>query len=67
VKEQIRLEKQRQLAETLREKIDADENGEDSERKKNWEWSIEDNEAWEKKKSRKAKRGDFQFHGMSDP
>jgi pre-mRNA-splicing factor SYF2 len=62
VKEQIRQEKQRKLAETLREKVEAEETGEDLERKKNWEWSIEENDAWEKKKARKAKRADFQFH-----
>jgi len=33
----------------LREKADAEETGEDLERNKVWEWSIEDNERWEKK------------------
>lgn len=58
-----RLEKQRKLAEVLRAKVDAEEAGEDVEREKNWEWTIEENDAWEKKKARKARRADFEFHG----
>ncbi|KAH9064532.1 mRNA splicing factor SYF2 [Lactarius vividus] len=57
-----RLEKQRKLAETLRLKADAEERGEDVERQKNWEWTIEENEEWEKKLARKARRADFEFH-----
>jgi len=57
-----RLEKQRRLAETLRLKADAEERGEDVERQKNWEWTIEENEDWEKKLTRKARRADFEFH-----
>lgn len=33
------------------------------ERDKNWEWTIEENEEWEKKLARKARRADFEFHG----
>lgn len=40
--------------------------GEDIERKKNWEWTIEENDAWEKKQARKARRADFEFHGALD-
>jgi pre-mRNA-splicing factor SYF2 len=58
-----RLEKQRKLAETLRVRADAEERGEDVERQKNWEWTIEENEEWEKKLARKARRADFEFHG----
>ena len=58
-----RLEKQRKLAEILRLKADAAERGEDVERQKNWEWTIEENEEWEKKLARKARRADFEFHG----
>ncbi|KAI0301342.1 SYF2-domain-containing protein [Russula brevipes] len=58
----VRLEKQRRLAETLRLKADAEERGEDVERQKNWEWTIEENEEWEKKLARKARRADFEFH-----
>ncbi|KAF8610575.1 SYF2-domain-containing protein [Ceratobasidium sp. AG-I] len=61
-KEAARLEKQRRLAETLRETVDAEDRGEDLERKKNWEYSIEENDEWEKRKSRKERRADFQFH-----
>ena len=61
-----RLEKQRKLAETLRLKADAEERGEDVERQKNWEWTIEENEEWEKKLARKARRADFEFHGALD-
>ncbi|CUA75061.1 Pre-mRNA-splicing factor syf2 [Aspergillus fumigatus Af293] [Rhizoctonia solani] len=62
VKAAARLEKQRRLAETLRESMDAEERGEDIERKKNWEYSIEENDEWEKRKARKDRRADFQFH-----
>lgn len=61
-----RLEKQRKLAEVLRSKADAEERGEDVERQKNWEWTIEENEEWEKKLARKARRADFEFHGGFD-
>lgn len=59
----VRLEKQRKLAETLRLRADAEERGEDVERQKNWEWTIEENEEWEKKLARKGRRADFEFHG----
>ena len=58
-----RLEKQRKLAEVLRSKADAEERGEDVERAKNWGWTIEENDEWEKKLARKARRADFEFHG----
>lgn len=61
-REVARLERQRKLAETLRLKADAEERGEDVERQKNWEWTIEENDEWEKKKARKARRADFEFH-----
>jgi pre-mRNA-splicing factor SYF2 len=51
------------LAEVLRAKADAEEKGEDVERERNWEWTIEENDYWEKKKARKARRADFEFHG----
>lgn len=58
-----RLEKQRKLAETLRTKADAAVTGVDLERNKNWEYTIEENEEWEKRLARKARRADFQFRG----
>lgn len=45
------------------EKAEARETGEDLERKKAWEYSIEDNEKWDKKQERKKSRGDFSFTG----
>ncbi|KAF9078387.1 SYF2-domain-containing protein [Rhodocollybia butyracea] len=57
-----RLERQRKLAETLREKADAEARGEDADRSKNWEYTIEENDAWEKKLARKKRRADFEFH-----
>ncbi|ESK82785.1 syf2 splicing factor family protein [Moniliophthora roreri MCA 2997] len=57
-----RLERQRKLAEMLRTKADAEERGEDVERAKNWEYTIEENDNWEKKLARKARRADFEFH-----
>ena len=33
------------------------------ERAKNWGWTIEENDEWEKKLARKARRADFEFHG----
>jgi pre-mRNA-splicing factor SYF2 len=61
-RELARLEKQRKLAETLRLKADAEERGEDVERQKNWEYTIEENDEWEKKLARKKRRADFEFH-----
>ena len=39
----------------LRTKQEAEERGEDLERKKNWDWTIEENEEWEKKLKRKKR------------
>jgi pre-mRNA-splicing factor SYF2 len=61
-RDMARLEKQRKLAEMLRIKADAEDRGEDVERDKNWEWTIEENDEWEKKLARKARRADFEFH-----
>ena len=49
----------------MRQKADAEERGEDVERQKNWEWTIEENDEWEKKQARKARRADFEFHSTS--
>lgn len=65
VRDQARLEKQRKLAETLRERVDAEENGDDIDRKKNWEYSIEENDDWEKRLARKKRRSNFEFNGKS--
>ena len=62
-REAARLERQRKLAETLRQKADAEDRGEDIERQKNWEYTIEENDQWEKKLAKKARRADFSFNG----
>ncbi|KAG1803878.1 SYF2-domain-containing protein [Suillus plorans] len=61
-RETARLERQRKLAEVLRMQTEAEDRGEDVERQKNWEWTIEENDNWEKKKARKARRADYEFH-----
>ncbi|KAG8977918.1 hypothetical protein FRC05_000446 [Tulasnella sp. 425] len=61
-----RQEKQRKLAETLRDRIDAEEKGEDVDRKKNWEYTIEENEEWEKRQARKKRRSNFEFNDYED-
>ncbi|TBU25737.1 SYF2-domain-containing protein [Dichomitus squalens] len=65
-REAARLERQRKLAETLRQKADAEERGEDMERQKNWEYTIEENDEWEKKLAKKARRADFSFNDDAD-
>ncbi|KAI0332185.1 SYF2-domain-containing protein [Cubamyces sp. BRFM 1775] len=65
-REAARLERQRKLAETLRQKADAEDRGEDIERQKNWEYTIEENDEWEKKQARKARRADFSFNDDAD-
>ncbi|KAI5990296.1 SYF2-domain-containing protein [Pisolithus orientalis] len=65
VRDMARLERQKKLAEMLRTQAEAEGRGEDIERSKNWEWTIEENEKWEKKLARKARRADFEFHGAS--
>ncbi|VDB83145.1 unnamed protein product [Peniophora sp. CBMAI 1063] len=62
VRDAAKLERQRKLAETLRSQADAEARGEDAERAKNWEWTVEENDEWEKKLARKARRADFEFH-----
>ncbi|KAI6143224.1 SYF2 splicing factor-domain-containing protein [Pisolithus tinctorius] len=61
-RDMARIERQKKLAETLRTQAEAEERGEDVERSKNWEWTIEENEKWEKKLARKARRADYEFH-----
>ncbi|GJJ14694.1 hypothetical protein Clacol_008961 [Clathrus columnatus] len=61
-KEVARLEKERKLNELLRLKAEADDRGEDLERAKNWQYTIEENDEWEKRLKRKKTRADFEFH-----
>ncbi|KIP09956.1 hypothetical protein PHLGIDRAFT_85904 [Phlebiopsis gigantea 11061_1 CR5-6] len=65
-REAARVERQRKLAETLRLKADAEERGDDVERQKNWEYTIEENDEWESKQARKARRADFEFNNDAD-
>lgn len=62
-RELVRLEKQRKLAQTLRLKADAAENGEDLERRNAWKWSIEQNEQWERKQEESRERQDRTLNG----
>ncbi|KIY70252.1 SYF2-domain-containing protein [Cylindrobasidium torrendii FP15055 ss-10] len=62
----VRLERQRKLAETLRQKAEAEERGEDVSRDKNWEWTIEQNDEWERKQARKRRRAQFEFNDDAD-
>jgi len=40
--------------------------GEDVERAKNWEWTIEENDEWEKKLAKKKRRADYEFNNDAD-
>ncbi|KAK9893402.1 SYF2-domain-containing protein [Cystobasidium minutum MCA 4210] len=59
--ESKRLERKRKQAEAMGEKLEAMETGEDLERKRNWEYSLADNEAWNKKLAKKERRADTGF------
>lgn len=61
--ESKRLERKRRQAEAMGEKLEAMETGEDLERKRNWEYTLEDNEKWNKKQEKKERRAD---HGLVD-
>lgn len=63
-REAARLERKKAQAAALGEKAAAAEAGEDLERKQAWDYSIEDNDKWEKKLKRKRARGDFAFTGQ---
>ena len=47
------------------EKQEARETGEDLERKRAWDYSIEDNENWDKKQEKKGRRADTGFAGKT--
>ena len=64
--EAARLERKRQQAEVFQEKLDAEDAGEDVERKRAWDYSIADNEAWDKKLAKKARRSQFEFTDYDD-
>lgn len=56
-------EKREKLADAIQEKKRALEGDEDVERSKNMEYSIEDNERWEKKLKDKARQANAEFDG----
>lgn len=60
-----KLERKRQQLEAMGEKTAAKETGEDLDRKRAWEYSIEDSEAWDKKLARKGRRVDSAFTSVS--
>jgi len=64
-KELAFLEKKKRLAETLREQADAEQTGEDLQRNKNWSYSIEDSERWDKKLADKAEGVNVGYVGRS--
>jgi len=64
--ESARLDRKRKQAEVFAEKLQAEEIGDDLERKRAWEYSIADNEAWDKKIAKKARRAQFEFTGTLD-
>jgi pre-mRNA-splicing factor SYF2 len=63
-KEIARLERKKAQAIALGQKAEAAEAGEDLERKRAWQYSIEDNERWDKKLKQKASRGNHEFTGL---
>ncbi|ORY08318.1 SYF2-domain-containing protein [Basidiobolus meristosporus CBS 931.73] len=60
-KEEARNERKKAEAERLLARKEATENGEDYERKRFWDYSVERVENWEKKQEKKAKRADTAF------
>jgi len=46
------------------EKQDANQTGEDLDRKRAWDYSIEDTENWDKKQEKKGRRADTGFAGQ---
>lgn len=50
----------------LEERAEAAETGADLERKRNWEYTMEDDEAWNKKQDRKKRRGQYEFTDFDD-
>jgi pre-mRNA-splicing factor SYF2 len=53
---QARLEQKKQRAELELAKMDAEDNGEDFERRQAWQWTIEESEKWIEKQKQKAER-----------
>jgi pre-mRNA-splicing factor SYF2 len=66
-RQMARLERKKKQAEAMGEKQEARETGEDLERKRAWDYSIEDNENWDKKQEKKGRRADTGFAGKTRP
>lgn len=56
-----KMNKKRVEAERLQDRMDAEERGEDYERKRFWEYSAESVEKWEEKQEEKKKKSDIAF------
>ncbi|EGG03526.1 uncharacterized protein MELLADRAFT_38010, partial [Melampsora larici-populina 98AG31] len=65
-KEISRLERKKAQAIALGQRTEATAAGEDLERKRNWQYSIEDNERWDKKLKQKKSRGNHEFTDYDD-
>lgn len=60
------LERKQQQAEFELEKLQAEEKGEDFDRKRAWDWTVKETEEWKEKKERKKEReGQSGVHDMS--
>ena len=64
-RDMVRLKWQKKLVEMPQTQAEAEEKGEDVEWVKDWEWTIKENENWEKTLARKAWRADYEFYGKS--
>ncbi|KAG0141779.1 hypothetical protein CROQUDRAFT_67939 [Cronartium quercuum f. sp. fusiforme G11] len=65
-KEVARLERKKAQAIALGQRTEASAAGEDVERKRAWQYSIEDNERWDKKMKQKQSRGNHEFTDYDD-
>lgn len=60
-----KIEKKKLNVELEQEKLDSLDRGEDFERKRNWDWTIEDCEKWEKKTKQKGKNQKSGFQNFN--
>lgn len=64
--ETSRLNRKRDEAEFKLAKADAEDNGEDFERKRAWDWTVEESERWDRRMEKKKKHvEDVAFQGNS--
>lgn len=63
--ETARLNRKRAEAEFKLAKADAEDEGEDFERKRAWDWTVEESERWDKRMDKKKKHvEDVAFQGL---